>query len=69
MRNYNKWECLVCGVTIGCSGGIVASVDDGRPAGTPHRWRRIGIVHEGKCEKRFNADPYRYERLAKVEQS
>ena len=55
------WKCIVCGKTIGCSGGIEAKVDDGRPPGSPYRWRKVGIMHEGKCEKQFDEDPYAYD--------
>lgn len=30
---------------------IEVKVDDGKPPGTPYRWRRIGWVHEACKEK------------------
>jgi hypothetical protein len=48
--------CLVCGEPCHAV-CIVARVDDGRPPKTPHRWRRVGVVHES-CESVFNATPY-----------
>jgi hypothetical protein len=52
--------CIVCGRESGSSVMTGASVDDGLPYGTPHRWRSVGVTCEGQCENLFEADPYKY---------
>jgi len=44
-------ECLVCGKPC-LNEWIEATVDDGKPPGTPHRWRKVGVVHE-HCHTEF----------------
>ena len=58
IQGDNSSLCLVCGEPC-LSTWIVASVDDGRPPKTPHRWRQVGIVHES-CENTFNTNPYQF---------
>jgi len=52
--------CIVCGRESGSSVMTGASVDDGLPPGTPHRWRHIGVTCEGECERIFEKNPYSY---------
>jgi len=50
--------CIVCGKKS--SEVWAARVDDGLPYGTPHRWRTVGVVCEGECDRLFEDDPYKY---------
>jgi hypothetical protein len=50
MVGMNK-KCIVCQEQLSLAVRVPIRVDDGKPPGTPHRWRTIGFAHEHCADK------------------